>query len=318
MVAGVSDVNSDGFDDVLIVNFQAWATQSNAYLLTYPRNMTSSPTLLPSFMPSNLPSSKPSSLPSHCPTSNPSASPTEAATSDYPTNKPNQLTNNSTRSPSLFATKRPSRSPTTMKLSYCPSRLITGPPSFSPTRQPSYVPTVTPSLKPSVRPSRSPSVRPSRRIIPTSEPSSYPTYPSSVSVLIQAVGENDSIVTGVSGREEIFQIQLSTGQTVQIKGGRGKKVYEIYPQSNSKIIISDFDPTNKGDVIDFSQISGITSLNTLSYSTSPLTFILLNEQYIVLSSYEIFNFTSNAFIFSSLGLTSSSSSSKSLRGFKEK
>eukprot|EP01040_Poterioochromonas_malhamensis_P005196 gene5196-5566_t len=232
-------------------------------------------------------------------------------TSDYPTNKPNQLTNNSTRSPSLFATKRPSRSPTTMKLSYCPSRLITGPPSFSPTRQPSYVPTVTPSLKPSVRPSRSPSVRPSRRIIPTSEPSSYPTFPSSVSVLIQAVGENDSIVTGVSGREEIFQIQLSTGQTVQIKGGRGKKVYEIYPQSNSKIIISDFDPTNKGDVIDFSQISGITSLNTLSYSTSPLTFILLNEQYIVLSSYEIFNFTSNAFIFSSLGLTSSSSSSSS-------
>lgn len=311
MVAGVSDVNSDGFDDVLIVNFQAWATQSNAYLLTYPGNMTSSPTLSPSFIPSNLPSSRPSSLPSHLPTSSPSASPTEGVTTKYPTNKPNQLTNNSTRSPSLFATKRPSRSPTTSKPSYIPSRLITGTPSFIPTRQPSYVPTVLPSLKPSVRPTRSPSVRPSRRIIPTSEPSSYPTYPSSVSVLIQAVGENDSTVIGVSGREEIFQIQLSTGQTVQIKGGRGKKVYEIYPQSNSKIIISDFDPTRKGDVIDFSHISGITSLNTLSYSTSPLTFILLNEQYIVLSSYEIFNFTSNAFIFSSVGLTSSSSSSSS-------
>jgi hypothetical protein len=43
LVASPGDVNNDGINDLLIVSYSGWHSSSNAYLLRFPRNVTSSP-----------------------------------------------------------------------------------------------------------------------------------------------------------------------------------------------------------------------------------------------------------------------------------
>ncbi len=122
------------------------------------------------------------------------------------------------------------------------------------------------------------------------------------------------MVHGTPGREEIFSIQSlntsSSAKPLTIVGGRGRKIYEIFPLSNTEVILADFQPVQKNDVIDLSHFSTITKMSDISYSTFPVVLLLPNNQLVELSSYRVFNFTSKAFLFAS-DTTSSSSTSLS-------
>jgi hypothetical protein len=64
-VAGPDDLNGDGISDIMISSYQQWQGKGNSYLMVYPRNATTPPTVFPSSQPSITPSSFPSSFPSN-------------------------------------------------------------------------------------------------------------------------------------------------------------------------------------------------------------------------------------------------------------
>jgi hypothetical protein len=163
MVAGPGDVNGDGINDVMIVNYPNWQGQSNSYLLSFPDELISVP---PTVLPSSFPSSQPSSFPS--------SRPTITATTNTPTNHPRTvitlsplslgvthppLTTKPTAAPKSF---RPTRTPTTS----FPSRI----PTLNPTRSPSAHPTVLQvvSTKPTA-------LEPTSTVLPTRTPSIFPS-----------------------------------------------------------------------------------------------------------------------------------------------
>jgi hypothetical protein len=160
LVTGIGDVNRDGIADCMISSYYNWQSKGNAYLMNYPRNITSSPTYLPSSLPSSHPSTSPSSVPSeaattYTPSNHPSVitSPpvelvlrdNESASPSYAsTFKPTKATNN----PTVKKTPIPSNAPTTKS----PTKTPTAIPSFAPTRKPivdssspSFIPTVLPN-----------------------------------------------------------------------------------------------------------------------------------------------------------------------------
>lgn len=91
LVSGVGDVNDDGLDDIMITGIRDYLSKGNAYIISYPTNMSNAPSFIPS--------SFPSSATSHCPSSQPSSSSPSYYSSLSPNNDPNQPT-----------TQRPSRS----------------------------------------------------------------------------------------------------------------------------------------------------------------------------------------------------------------
>ncbi len=308
MVAGVSDVNGDGYDDAMVVSYQGWVTQGNAYLLTFPQNMTSAPTLLPSSRPSTQPSSEPTTQPSN---SLPTSSPSELL---IPTSSSNQ--SNVPLNPTIVPSRRPSRCPTTYKPSMIPTKAPTVLPTLTPSS--SSIPTLFPTFKTSITPTRRPTIHPS--VHPSYQPTSFPSYPTLTAILITLVNQTSGgeigAVHGTPGREEIFSIQSlntsSLGKSLTIVGGRGRKIYEIFPLSNTEVILADFQPVQKNDVIDFSRFSTITKMSDISYSTFPVVLLLPNNQLVELSSYKVFNFTSKAFLFAPDTTSSSTSSSTSV------
>lgn len=128
------------------------------------------------------------------------------------------------------------------------------------------------------------------------------------------------VLYGEDGVNEIFYIsslssdgKSRSGWSGTMIGGRGRKVYVIYPkdaiQPVNRIVLGDFNESV--DVIDVSHIRGIGSLSDVSYLTHPLTLFLPDNQKIVISSYESMKELSESnFIFDS----SSSSSDVSVGG----
>jgi hypothetical protein len=81
MVADPGDLNGDGINDILIVNYPNCQGKQNSYLLSFPAQVLSVP---PTFLPSSSPSSQPSSRPSTLPTL--------AVTTETPTDHPSVIT----------------------------------------------------------------------------------------------------------------------------------------------------------------------------------------------------------------------------------
>jgi sugar lactone lactonase YvrE len=327
-VGGPGDVNHDGLNDILIVDYRQWQGKGNSFLLFYPGNdshITSPPTFRPSSLPSNHPSSSLTSHPSltiivESPTNRPSSSspsltrvmgtfPPFLSATLPPTTKAPQTTK-PTRIPSVMPS---TRFPTTrMPLTVSPT--VTGKPSFRPTRCPSLIPSRTPTAKPSV----SPTFRPSRS--PSLFPSSYPTFPSSVSVPFStiAIANNGSYsitsseeeiggTTGVSNKEIIISatgnIVLRNEGNENNNGNRDIHIYRILPREN---IITILDFRTKQDILDLIPFSdSFTSLKDLPFRSHPLTFFLSEKQRIILANHEEMDLTEENFYFSTSSPTES-------------
>jgi sugar lactone lactonase YvrE len=321
-VAGPGDVNNDGLNDILIVDYRQWQGKGNSFLLFYPGNnshITVPPTLSPSSSPLNHPSSSPTSHPSQMiviesPTNRPSSSspsvtrvmgtfPPFLSATLPPTTKAPQTTK-PTRIPSVVPS---TRFPTTrMPLTVSPT--VTGKPSLRPTRSPSLIPSRTPTIKPSV----SPTFRPSRS--PSFFPSSYPTFPSSVSIpfttititsngsySITSSEEEEGGTKGITSKEIIIS---GTGNIVLRNDGNNKQedsrdihIYRILPREN---IITILDFRTKHDILDLIPFSdSFTSLKDLPFRSHPLTFFLSEKQRIILKNHEEIDLTEENFYFSS-------------------
>jgi hypothetical protein len=310
-VAGPGDVNNDGLNDILIVNYNDWHGKENCYLLLYPQNITSPPTFLPSSQPTNCPSTSPTTRPSlqiiiEAPTNRPSSSaPIFSETTTFP--------------PALTSTLPPSKAPQTNKPTRIPSvkpstRLPTIKPTSIPTMKPSFRPTLRPSLSPTVcptvvpsqspRPSCSPSLAISR--FPSSFPSSYPSLSSSTPFTTVSITSNGSYeLSSLEAKQEI--IISATGNIVVFpkndsqQNSRHQFVYRIIPKANTITIIDFHTKTDILDLIAFS--SSFATWKDLPYRSHPLTIILSGKQRIVLANHEEMDLTEENFDFSFLSST---------------
>jgi hypothetical protein len=277
LVAGIGDVNQDGIADCVISRYYNWQSKGNAYLMNYPRNMTSSPTYLPSSLPSSYPSTSPSSVPS------------EAATTYTPSNHPSVITSppvkslqaNESSFPSYASTVKPTKatnSPTVKKTSI---------PSVNPTSfTPSLTPTVIPSLKPTgrpiadtVRPSRKPTILPKTKkpsFVPTVEPTSNQTFSIDGTSFDVITFDKPGDYIGASNTNQVFVLSASGVYRIQTRppgddqsnnGVKDVKLFSLVPVYN-QIIVDGFDSV--ADVIDLRKYPTIRSFEDLSYSTNPL------------------------------------------------
>jgi hypothetical protein len=154
IVSGIGDINHDGFADVLLSASYDYVGESNAYIVTYPTDITSPPTLQPSSSPSTHPSTRPSSRPS-------------------------------TLCPSLFFSFRPS---VNLFASFINESLI---PTKYPSYRPSLRPTERPSDQ---SPTHSPTMIAQRSIAPSFFPSfaHLPTHGPSSGLLRQSTSQHPS------------------------------------------------------------------------------------------------------------------------------
>eukprot|EP01040_Poterioochromonas_malhamensis_P007894 gene7894-8534_t len=215
--------------------------------------------------------------------------------------------------PSFIPTLRPTRIPTTVKPTVQPTMHPTHCPSVQPQNPsviPSKAPSKTPTFSPTVIPTKAPTHRPSFNLMPTSTPSSVPTNSQSTpyaTVTISSTGKYE----GDEGKKQLFVITSPIGGTVTIEGKRGIKIYMVYPPTTSvtlvhslssssstvtKVVIGDFDV--ESDILDFSQIPSMQSMADLTYSTSPLTIRLMEDEvHVILSSHSAFDLVETNFVF---------------------
>jgi hypothetical protein len=303
-VAGAGDVNEDGCPDILVVNYPDWRNnyQGNNYLLSIPRNVSASPTMLPTSFPSSSPRALPTSVPSQRIVSSfPTNSPSRAEIDTLPPSSSVQTT----FPPNLSKTGSPTVGPKTVRPTKLPSF---SPTTRSPTRKPTYSPSHSPSVKPSTiapskapissRPSQHPTFSPTKFVFPTSFPSSYPTIAVATPYKLTelTVSGNYTLKTGL--KEEI--VITGSGEVLILAEGNGrlgKKIYKIVPSQNQKITISQFQLDS--DVIDFSSFPQIKSERGILYTTNPLVFHLSSDQTVIFSSLDYFSLTEKNFIFSS-------------------
>lgn len=306
MVTGIEDVNDDGYDDVMFVNYLDYVGKGNAYIISYPTTVTSAPSFIPSSFPSSSPSTPPSLRPSSSQPSN-SFSPS----SEEPTSPSSPGISIPTRKPTIHKSNHPSNQPRSFPPSSRPPTRVPSPDLTAsptsviirpvPTRPPSIIPTRPPSLHPSLKPtniSPVPSTRPTSLLLPRSD---YQIRSVNESIMTRG-----GIIFGKEGRNEIFEIssmssdgKRRSGWSGTIIGGTGKKVYVIYPkdpiQPVNRIILQDFDKTS--DIIDLSLLFHVSSKTQLSYLTNPLTFFLPDNQKIILSSHTTMDLSDSNFIF---------------------
>jgi hypothetical protein len=276
LVAGIGDVNQDGIADCMISSYYNWQSKGNAYLMNYPRNMSSSPTFLPSSLPSTVPSTSPSSVPS------------VAATTYTPSNYPSGiitsppvkgLPENESVSPSYSSTFKPTKLtavPTAKKTSVPSLRTTSILPSLRPTVLPSACLTGHPISNPSYQPTISDTTKPS--FLRTLEPSSNQTFSVDGSsfdfIIYDKPGEytdttNKNLVFVISAPGPYHIILRSPERTSNNNKNKEKevKVLSLVPVYN-QIIVDGFDALT--DIIDLRKYPTIRSLEDLSYSTNPL------------------------------------------------
>ncbi len=272
-VSKIGDINNDGFNDIIVTNFQNWRGNINSYIFTCPDNITVAPTIAPSFQPTALPSANPSIAPSE-------SEPTMFVT--YPSANPSFVPSGPSKAPSFAPSKTPSITP-----SVAPSK--TAKPSMSPTKAPTAYITAKPSFKPSFIPSNVPSLN--------KETSSKPS-------IIPSISSNDYYTTvfistgGVHKAKDskIFFVINSTAN-VEIIAGKASYIYQIVPTPNVEITISEF--KIKEDIISLSLFAGLNLISNINYQTSPLTLNLPNTQQVILASAQNFTLTESNFIFAS-------------------
>jgi hypothetical protein len=283
LVAGIGDVNQDGIADCMISSYYNWQSKGNAYLMNYPRNMTSSPTFLPSSLPSSHPSTSPSSVPSetaitYTPSNQPSVGTSppvelvlrmnESASPSYTsTVKPTKSTNN----PTVKKTPIPSIAPTTKS----PTRTPTVIPSFPPTRKP-IVDSLSPSLIPTVIPkTRKPS------FLPTREPTSNQIFSIDGSSFDVVTFDTPGEYIGASNTNQIFVpaapgvyriLTRPPGHGKSNHGVKDVKMVSLVPVSHQRVIVDGFDVLS--DILDLTKYHTIQSLADLSYTTNPLVIKL--------------------------------------------
>lgn len=321
VVSGLSDVNNDGYNDLMIINYPDWQGQSGAFMIKYPSFVTRSPTIQPSSYPSEYFDGTITKLPTaNVSNSNqtrfqpPSSFPTPSPSSFFfqPTNHPSKT--DSTLKPTAKPTFRPSVRPS-LKPSYAPSLLPTLKPSKSP--KPSMTPAISPSealtfapfLK-SKSPTHVPTLHPTK--FPTSTPSQFPTFSAHSNLdqfmILYITGDKKTVVSNgtTSGVLRKYIIDVDNKTTI---GGAGlRNIYQFKPNQNAQVTILNFQPQR--DEIDLSDFPSIRSITDLSYSSDPLTLYLPNGQEIILSDMDTFSLTNDNFIFASGGNQSQETASK--------
>jgi hypothetical protein len=308
MVAGPGDVNGDGINDIMIVNYPNWQGQSNSYLLSFPEELISVP---PTVLPSSFPSSQPSSFPS--------AVPTVAATTNTPTNLPRTVI---TLSPlSVGATHPPiTFKPTVAPKSFRPSR---SPTTVSPSKTPTFVPTQSPSVLPTFRgaeSARPTTLRPSTTAVPIQIST---VSPINRTIPISAFVFNDSfaVIVCLEGGDycgtdanEVFQLiggspyyHITARPANSTRMNR--KIFVLKPAKN-QIIIEGFNKEN--DIIDLTAYSDILGIGDISFQENPLRLLPFTGQIVQFSESSNFIFTESNFYFHVPTRPSASQTPKSL------
>jgi hypothetical protein len=277
MIAGPGDLNGDGINDILIVNYPNWQGKQNNYLLSFPEQVSVPPTFLPSSSPSSQPSSHPSSLP------------TLAATTETPTNHPSVVTfppvpvlePGESVQPTIVSifTTRPTKTPKHSSI-----------PSARPTRRPT---SFRPTLVPSCGPTRVPTIKPTSQTVnsenPTSQsPSLTPSTDSPVSdrpftpTLFRIPVFNESFQTvlcterGIyrgNDHNQVFQLTANAAfyhitSRPENSSKASRKVFYLEPGRNL-IVIDGFDV--RYDVLDFSSYyPSLQNISDISLSSHPL------------------------------------------------
>jgi hypothetical protein len=292
MVSGLGDVNEDGLNDFLISSYYDWQGKGNAYLMTFPGNMTAFPTIQPSSRPSVSPSSSfPSSVPS-------------------------------SRSPSIHRANAPSFSPATV-MTVKPSAIkVTPRPTKTPSLKPtSQSPTVSPSLKKtisptSVKPTFIESIHPSTNKPTTTKPSrspscfptSFPSFsPTHISVNESNFYRTIAILSNGSylAEEGTKEFIVSGVGNYVFAGNNAKTIYTILPipalaiNNKQKMIVTIKDFRNAQDVLNLVYFPDFHSLNDIPYTTSPLTLVLSAYQLIILESHETMDLQEKNVLFAS-------------------
>jgi hypothetical protein len=281
LVAGLGDVNEDGLNDFLISSYYDWQAKGNAYLMTYPGNMTAFPTIQPSSRPSVSPSSSfPSSVPS---SSSPSIHLDRANAPSF--------------SPATVRTVKPSLIKVTPRPTKTPSFKPT---SHSPTFSPSLKKTISPtSVKPTLVDSRRPSTNKPTTMKPSRSPSCFPTSFPSFSPTRISVNESDfyrtiAILSNGSylSEEGTKEFIVSGVGNYFFAGNNAKTIYTILPipalaiNNKQKMIVTIKDFRNAQDVLNLVHFPDFHSLNEITYTAAPLTLYLSALQLVILESHE--------------------------------
>jgi hypothetical protein len=310
MVAGPGDLNGDGINDVMILNYPNWQGKQNSYLLSLPEQVSVPPTFLPSSSPSSQPSSRPSTLP------------TLAVTTETPTNHPSVVT----FPPVPALEPGGSFTPSTVRPTRPPKS--SSPPSFRPTKTPTVFPTEPPTAVPSIKqtstpipsttmkPSKQPFFRPSssrpisvrKTNFPTVPPTNHSSnYYSSLNESFQSVvcsgneqscqGNDQNQVFELTGSDVSYHIISRPGNS----SNASMKIFVLAPAKN-RIIIERFDL--EYDALDLTSYYplGIQGMEDLSYLIDPsLQLKPFEEQLIEFPDLNSFVLAEKNFIFSSLG-----------------
>jgi hypothetical protein len=310
LVAGTGDINNDGFADMIVSSYYNWVGKGNSFIMIFPSNMTSFPTLIPSSSPSGLLPTSPL----------PSSTPSIAPSSSFPTSIPTAFFNSSatgTIKPSIPKTGRPTISPT--------SRIPTISPSLFPSRLPSIKPSVSlvpslaspkPTFQPSFKKTRIPTILSTIDTHPSSFPSSHPTVKGMIKEEYQTLYQNDTICNEAyqvpSGKQQVIitcegDLVLSKASSIK---ENSKIIYKIIPVTfYQHLVIEKFDLVN--DQIDLSLFPQYQSLSSLPYSLPPLTLLLSENQSITLTNLELFSLSSANIIISQPFADASASSARS-------
>jgi hypothetical protein len=294
LVLSAGDVNGDGMSDVMITSYDHWKGKGNAYLISYPKNVTYSPTFQPSPAPTMLlPSSAPSSFHS-------TFYPTSFSSFNFSTSSNDSLPRNDSSSPK-------------------PSVVPSFRPSYS--SKPSVLPTPSPSRKPtSIRPAFT--VKPAVTLAPTlpqlrsRNPTPIPTR-ASTTFNITGYTEIDCSQAGhYHGRNATnykFIIPAISG-TVQITGNDmagAKNLFVLFcPPKDDRVdvAITNFRlSTDRISVVHLSEAGYYyPSLSEISYFSSSdglltLLFCTENKLQLILSSHTAFDLQERNFLFSQAG-----------------
>jgi hypothetical protein len=324
VVSGVGDVNGDGLGDLMVTSFSDWQRRSGAYLLVYPSQLSSFPSLFPTSSPSQLSATpttaRPSAVPTLAPSASPSALPTIAPSrptavpsfapsgpSLAPTLAPTAPTIAPSRSPTASPTPRPSRSPS-QSPTVRPSR-SSAPVTPSPSQTPTRPPTVAPTRRPTLRPSVIPTLRPTANRAPTSQPSSQPSMDGQLGFLVRTLPVGGVYVG--TARKEIFIVE---GRNDTVITGRGLfNKYVVLPRPDVRLTVTDF--KERVDVLDLSAFPTIQAVGDLSFRTNPLLLLLPGNQTILLANLAAMELTADNFVFAAPTSTDSRDGAYSIASF---
>jgi hypothetical protein len=297
IVSGPGDLNNDGVNDILITNYQGWKGNIATYIIAYPVNNTSPPTLVPSLMPIYTPTSYPSVVPSILPTAlptrmfnpDPTSSPTSTQTT--PSFKPSVVPSG----PSIAPTAHPTG---TNSPSKTPSLIPSLAPTYARTLIPSVKPSITPSCSfspttstPSFFPTKKPTIKPTFNLNPTSTPSGVPTVSVHSEYHTTLIQEGGVYVAPPNKQHFIINSTVN----VEIISSNAPSRYTILSSSSGTVTIIDFKEDQ--DVLDLSEFISLRSVSNLMYNSPPLALQLPNNQQIILPQQEDFTLTEANFLF---------------------